>query len=84
MAGRVLNDASPLTGLARVDGLPWLQALFGTVWVPQEVQREVLPGRNLFDDFVPLGKVAVQWVTLVVKIWGLSCAWRLWATMRFS
>ena len=50
MAGRVLSDASPLIGLARVDGLPWLQALFGTVWVPQEVQREVLPGRNLPDE----------------------------------
>ena len=50
MAGRVLSDASPLIGLARVDGLPWLQALFGTVWVPQEVQREVLPGLNLPDE----------------------------------
>lgn len=50
MAGRVLSDASPLIGLARVDGLPWLQALFGTVWVPQEVQREVLSGRNLPDE----------------------------------
>ena len=50
MAGRVLSDASPLIGLARVDGLPWLQALFGTVWVPQEVWREVLPGQNLPDE----------------------------------
>jgi predicted nucleic acid-binding protein len=54
MAGRVLSDASPLIGLARVDGLSWLQALFGTVWVPQEVRREVLPGRNLPDERVLL------------------------------
>ncbi len=50
MAGRVLSDASPLIGLARVDGLPWLRALFGPVWVPQEVRREVLPGLDLPDE----------------------------------
>lgn len=50
MAGRVLSDASPLIGLARVDGLPWLRTLFGSVWVPLEVQREVLPGLDLADE----------------------------------
>ncbi|MEO5344032.1 MAG: DUF3368 domain-containing protein [Gammaproteobacteria bacterium SHHR-1] len=50
MAGRVLSDASPLIGLARVDGLPWLKDLFGEVWVPQEVWRELLPGRGLPDE----------------------------------
>ena len=50
MAGRVLSDASPLIGLARVGGLPWLQALFGVVWVQQEVWREVLPGTGLPDE----------------------------------
>lgn len=50
MAGRVLSDASPLIGLARVDGLPWLRALFGEVWVPREVQDEVLSGRDLPDE----------------------------------
>jgi predicted nucleic acid-binding protein len=50
MAGRVLSDASPLIGLARVDGLPWLTALFGPVWVPQEVASEGLPGRDLPDE----------------------------------
>lgn len=46
MAGFVLTDASPLIGLARVDGLQWLQALFGTVWMPAEVRAEVVPGKN--------------------------------------
>ena len=31
MARLVLADASPLIGLARVDGLRWLPPLFGTV-----------------------------------------------------
>jgi predicted nucleic acid-binding protein len=50
MAGRVLTDASPLIGLARVNGLTWLGALFESVWVPDEVLREVLPGRSHPDD----------------------------------
>ncbi len=40
----VLSDASPLIGLAIVDGLAWLPQLFGEVWIPPAVQREVLPG----------------------------------------
>jgi predicted nucleic acid-binding protein len=40
----VISDASPLIGLAMVGGLGWLPALFGTVWIPASVQREVLPG----------------------------------------
>ena len=44
MARYVISDASPLIGLAIVDGLDWLPALFGTVWIPPSVQREVLPG----------------------------------------
>ena len=42
MAGFVVTDASPLIGLARVNGLQWLQPLFGTVWMPTEVQAEVV------------------------------------------
>lgn len=44
MARYVISDASPLMGLAMVDGLAWLPALLGTVWMPPSVQREVLPG----------------------------------------
>jgi predicted nucleic acid-binding protein len=40
----VLIDASPLIGLAIVDGLSWLPELFGTVWMPPEVHDEVLRG----------------------------------------
>ena len=44
MARIVLTDASPLIGLSIVDGLNWLHTLFGEVWMPEEVKREVLPG----------------------------------------
>lgn len=44
MARIVLTDASPLIGLSIVDGLNWLNALFGEAWMPVEVKREVLPG----------------------------------------
>lgn len=47
MVGYVLTDASPLIGLAQVDGLPWLRALFGEVWFPPEVRAEVLTNRGL-------------------------------------
>jgi predicted nucleic acid-binding protein len=40
----VLADASPLIGLAIVDGLRWIPELFGEVWIPQSVRGEVLPG----------------------------------------
>lgn len=44
MVGIVLTDASPLIGLARVEGLQWLQPLFGKVWMPPEVHAEVVSG----------------------------------------
>lgn len=50
MARLVLSDASPLIGLARVDGLAWLGSLFGVVWVPVEVRREVLSGSGAADE----------------------------------
>jgi predicted nucleic acid-binding protein len=45
VARLVLSDASPLIGLSIVDGLSWLPALFGKVWIPTEVQNEVLSGQ---------------------------------------
>jgi len=40
----VVIDASPLIGLAIVDGLRWLPELFGSVFMPESVKNEVLPG----------------------------------------
>jgi len=50
MARLVLTDASPLIGLARVDGLCWLRPLFGVVWMPVEVNAEVLGGFGSPDE----------------------------------
>lgn len=50
MARLVLTDASPLIALARVDGLSWLQSLFGVVWMPTEVSAEVLTGFGSPDE----------------------------------
>lgn len=41
-----ISDASPLIGLALVDGLEWLPKLFGKVWVTASVQAEVLPSKE--------------------------------------
>lgn len=62
MARLVLTDASPLIGLARVDGLPWLGALFGVVWMPPEVRREVLPLRGLPDEEAIRAAEAAGWL----------------------
>jgi predicted nucleic acid-binding protein len=44
MAQIVIADASPLIILAHVEGLGWLQLLFGQVWITSEVRDEILPG----------------------------------------
>ena len=43
-ANPLIADASPLIALARVNGLGWLEALFGQVLVTEEVMAEVLSG----------------------------------------
>ncbi len=42
----VIADASPVIGLTRVGGLPWLAQLFGFVYLTPIVLSEVLPGTN--------------------------------------
>lgn len=62
MAGLVLTDASPLIGLARVNGLPWLGALFDRVYMPIEVRNEVLAGRSSPDHIAILAAEASGWL----------------------
>lgn len=64
MAGFVLTDAGPLIGLARVDGLAWLHALFGRVWMPQEVRREVLPGLAFAAEQSILAAESAGWLAV--------------------
>lgn len=64
MARLVLTDASPLIGLARVDGLLWLQLLFGRVWMSAEVRREVLPGNGSPDEPAILAAEDSGWIAV--------------------
>jgi predicted nucleic acid-binding protein len=62
VARLVISDASPLIGLCIVDGLPWLQALFGTVWMPPEVRDEVLSGKVSRGEDAIAAAIENQWL----------------------
>jgi predicted nucleic acid-binding protein len=62
VARLVLTDASPLIGLSIVQGLGWLQALFGEVWMPHEVEREVLSGMVTRGDDAIRAAHAAGWL----------------------
>jgi predicted nucleic acid-binding protein len=62
MARLVLNDASPLIALSRVNGLDWLPSLFGTVSMPPEVCREVLPGLDLPGEDAITQALSTGWL----------------------
>lgn len=64
MARIVLTDASPLIGLAIVDGLPWLNKLFGKVWMPPEVEQEVLSGQVSRGETAIREGLAQGWLML--------------------
>lgn len=53
-----------MIGLARVDGLAWLPALFGTVWLPTEVLAEVLPGRGFAEKIALVDSLKAGWLTV--------------------
>jgi predicted nucleic acid-binding protein len=61
----VVIDASPLIGLAIVDGLRWLPELFGTVFTPVSVRNEVLPGVGANGEEAIVGSIEAGWL----KIW---------------
>jgi predicted nucleic acid-binding protein len=58
----VLTDASPLIGLCIVEGLPWLQALFGKVWMPPEVRNEVLSGQVSRGEAAITAAMQSEWL----------------------
>lgn len=64
MARLVLTDASPLIGLARVEGLPWLRALFGEVSMPVEVRDEVLASQGFADAVAIAAAIDSGWLTV--------------------
>jgi predicted nucleic acid-binding protein len=64
VARLVLSDASPLIGLSNVDGLPWLPALFGKVWIPTEVHDEVLSGHVSRGEAAIRSAIKHKWLAI--------------------
>ena len=62
MARVVIADASPLIGLAIVDGLQWLPHLFGEVWLPEIVRNEVLPGKQARGETAIQAALSAGWL----------------------
>ncbi len=65
MARIVVIDASPLIGLTMVDGLKWLPEIFGTVFLPESVKQEVLPGKAARGEEAIAYAINVGWL----KVW---------------
>ncbi|QOC22226.1 DUF3368 domain-containing protein [Wenzhouxiangella sp. AB-CW3] len=65
MARFVVSDASPLIALGRVGGLPWLKHLFGTVWIPAQVEAEIFPTPSTADQDALRQAVDRGWL----KVW---------------
>ncbi len=68
MAAVVIADASPLIGLARVDGLDWLQALFQQVLVTDVVIGEVLTGSSPESESRIQALLNTGWLKVVSSI----------------
>ncbi|WP_262964276.1 DUF3368 domain-containing protein [Methylobacter psychrophilus] len=64
MSRIVVIDASPLIGLAMVDGLKWLPDIFGTVFLPETVKQEVLPGKAARGEEAIAHAINVGWLTV--------------------
>ena len=70
MARRVISDASPMIGLAIVNGFAWLPQLFGEVWIPPSVQLEVLPGVGARGEV----EIAAAIKRKAVRVWRKAIA----------
>lgn len=60
----VIIDSSPLIGLAIVDGLKWLPDIVGTVYLPESVKREVLPGKAARGETAIAQAIDAAWITV--------------------
>ncbi len=69
----VVIDASPLIGLAMVDGLQWLPKLFETVFLPNTVRQEVLPGKAAPGEQAITEAIRAGWI----KVWSEPIEQRL-------
>jgi predicted nucleic acid-binding protein len=64
VAAIVISDASPLIGLAQVNGIDWLRELFGTVLLPATVADEVLTGRFTDQEARITAAVEAGWLAI--------------------
>lgn len=62
MARLVIADASPLIALAKIDGLVWLEQLFGEVWIPRQVLVEVLPHQGFPEEAIIQAALTDGWL----------------------
>lgn len=60
----VVIDASPIIGLALVDGLSWLPRLFDTIYVSEIVKNEVLPGTDAQGEDAIAHAFQSGWLTI--------------------
>ena len=68
MKNFVVIDASPLIGLAIVDGLSWLPKIFDIIYVSKIVKNEVLPGTEAQGEDAIVHAFESGWL----KVWSKS------------
>ena len=68
MKNFVVIDASPLIGLAIVDGLSWLRKIFDIIYVSKVVKNEVLPGTEAQGEDAIVHAFESGWL----KVWPKS------------
>lgn len=65
----VLADASPLIGLARVGGLPWLRKLYRTVSITKAVRSEATGARDLPGAVAISVALKQGWIRVLRQEW---------------
>lgn len=65
----VFCDASPLIGLSLINGLGWLESLFGVVCITNVVADELLPGSNKPGEAELAAAIAKGSIRIVEAVW---------------
>lgn len=65
----VLADASPLIGLARAGGLPWLRRLYKTISITKAVRGEATGVRELPGAVAIAAAIKQGWIRVLRQEW---------------
>lgn len=65
----VLADASPLIGLARIGGLPWLRKLYRTISITSAVRDEAAGTGELPGAIAISAALAQGWIRVLKREW---------------